>query len=428
MKQIIFTLFILASLGFFTYTASRIAAFLSLTKKGFPVDRIGERIKVTLLVAFGQTKILRRPIVGMLHALVYWGFLVITIGSLEMVIDGIAGSERIFSSAGILYDAVTVSGDIFAAIIIIACFAFLFRRHILKVKRFSGVEMTTKAGIDATIALSLIIILMLSLVGMNMGYVAYHKDNYEVMFPVSQMFSPLLDSMQAGPVYIFHEANWWTHIVLIFVFLNILPYSKHFHIIMSMPNVFLTNLKPMTKIGNMVSVTNEVKLMMNPEAPVPDKTATSTGRFGIKDVEDVSWKNYVDALTCTECGRCTSVCPANITGKLLSPRKLFIDLRKRMKEKGPGLVKDKNYKDGKSLVGDYITREELWACTTCNACVQECPVNIDHVSFIIDMRRNLVMEESAAPSLLNQMFTNIENNGAPWQYSPADRMKWAEVI
>ena len=428
-KQIIFTLFILASLGFFAYTVIRVIALLKLTKKSFPIDRIGERIKITLLVAFGQTKILRRPAIGMLHALVYWGFLVITIGSAEMVIDGIAGSNRVFSSTGFLYDVITSSGDIFAAIIIFSCFAFLIRRHIMKVKRFSGVEMTPKSSLDATIALSLIILLMFSLLGMNMGYIASHSDAYAGVFPVSQMLIPLL-AMPAESLHIFHEANWWTHIVLVFIFLNILPYSKHFHIIMSMPNVFLTDLKPMTKIDNMESVTNEVKLMMNPETAyaAPDEDAPSPGRFGIKDVEDVSWKNYVDALTCTECGRCTSVCPANITGKLLSPRKLFVNLRKRMNEKGPGLVKDKNYNDGKSLVGDYISPEELWACTTCNACVQECPVNIDHVSFITDMRRNLVMEESAAPSQLNQMFTNIENNGAPWQYSPADRMKWAEGI
>ena len=440
MKQIIFTLFILVSLGFFTYTVSRIVAFLKLTKKGFPVDRIGERIKITLLVAFGQKKILRRPMIGMLHALVYWGFLVITVGSTEMVIDGIAGSDRVFSSTGVLYDIITASGDIFAAFIVFACFIFLIRRHILKVKRFSGVEMKPKSTVDATIALAMILILMLSLIGMNMGYIASHADTYSGIFPVSQMLIPFLGGMPAGPLHVFHEANWWTHIVFIFVFLNILPYSKHFHIIMSMPNVFLTNLKPMTQIDNMKSVTNEVKLMMNTETAysAPDEDAPPPGRFGIKDVEDVNWKNYVDSLTCTECGRCTSVCPANITGKLLSPRKLFINLRKRMNEKGPGLVsakrgsasggKDKNYNDGKSLVSDYITPEELWACTTCNACVQECPVNIDHVSFIVDMRRNLVMEESAAPSQLNQMFTNIENNGAPWQYSPADRMKWAEGL
>ena len=344
-KQIIFTLFILASLGFLTYTVSKIAAFLKLTKTSFPIDRIGERIKITLLVAFGQTKILRKPIIGMLHALVYWGFLVITVGSAEMVIDGIAGTDRVFSPAGVLYDAITASGDIFAAIIIIACFAFLIRRHIMKVKRFSGVEMTTKSSIDATIALSLILILMLSLIGMNMGYMAYHADAYAGVFPVSQLFTPLLGSMPAEMLHIFHEANWWTHIVFIFVFLNILPYSKHFHIIMSIPNVFLTDLKPMTKIDNMKSVTNEVKLMMNPETAyaTPAEDAPSPGRFGIKDVEDVSWKNYVDSLTCTECGRCTAVCPANITGKLLSPRKLFVDLRKRMNEKGPGLVKDKNF-------------------------------------------------------------------------------------
>ena len=426
-KQLIFGLFLFLSLGVFTYTAFRLASFFRLTKKGFKVDRISERITTTLLVAFGQTKILRRPAIGLMHALVYWGFMVITIGSVEMMVDGLAGTERIMGSLGIFYSLITASGDIFAAIIILSCFAFLVRRHIMKVKRFSGVEMSPKSSMDATAALTMILILMFSLIGMNMGYLVNHSDEIVGYYPISSLFTGLVSAESA---HLFQETNWWIHIVLIFVFLNILPYSKHFHIIMSIPNVFLTDLKPMTQMNNMASVTKEVKLMMDPNTAfaAPAEDAPPPERFGVKDIEDITWKNYTDSLTCTECGRCTSVCPANITGKLLSPRKIMIDTRKRMNDRGPGLSKDPNFDDGKSLVGDYITTEELWACTTCNACVQECPVNIDPVSIIMDMRRNLVMEESNAPKELVQMFTNIENNGSPWQFSPEDRLKWTEGI
>ena len=426
-KQLIFCLFLFLSLGLFTYTVFRLIAFFRLTKKGFKVDRISERITTTLLVAFGQTKILRRPVIGMMHALVYWGFMVITIGSAEMVIDGLLGTERILGPLGLIYDFITASGDIFAAIIILSCFAFLVRRHIMKVKRFSGVEMTTKSSMDAAAALTMILILMFSLIGMNTGYLVNHSEEIVGSYPISSLLTGLVSAESAHMV---QEINWWIHIVLIFVFLNILPYSKHFHIIMSIPNVFLTDLKPMTQMNNMASVTKEVKLMIDPNTAfaAPAEDAPPPERFGVKDIEDVTWKNYTDSLTCTECGRCTSVCPANLTGKLLSPRKIMIDTRKRMNDRGPGLAKDPNFNDGKSLVGDYITTEELWACTTCNACVQECPVNIDQVSLIMDMRRNLVMEESNAPKELVQMFTNIENNGSPWQFSPEDRLKWAEGL
>jgi heterodisulfide reductase subunit C len=218
------------------------------------------------------------------------------------------------------------------------------------------------------------------------------------------------------------EPGWWIHILLIFVFANYLPYSKHFHVFLSVPNVFLANLEPLTKYPNLESITKEVKLMLDPEAAYDE--SEEVARFGVKDVEDVSWKNYMDSLACTQCGRCTDVCPANITGKLLSPRKIFVDLRKRMDEKGPVAIKGED--DGKSLLRDYITEEELWACTTCNACAQECPIDISHPNLIMDMRRYLVMEEAAAPAELNTMFTNIENNGAPWQFSPEDRLKWTE--
>ena len=426
-KQIAFSIFLALSLGVFTFTVFRLISFFKLTKKAFPIDRISERLGILALVAFGQSKILRRPMIGLMHALVYWGFLVITVGSLEMVIDGLAGKERVLSFMGPVYSFVTASGDLFAAFIIFACFAFLVRRHVMKVERFSGVEMTPKSSADATLALSLIMILMISLIGMNTGYLVVHGSEAVGYYPVAQYLASTISAENAHFVY---EANWWTHIVTIFVFMNVLPYSKHFHIFMSMPNVFLTNLKPMTQLNNMESVTKEVKLMMDPNTAFaePAENAPPPERFGVKDIEDVNWKNYADSLTCTECGRCTSVCPANITGKLLSPRKIMVDVRKRMSVKGPGLAKDANYTDEKSLVGDYISTEELWACTTCNACVQECPVNIDHVSLIVDMRRNLVMEESNAPSELVQMFANIENNGSPWQFSPDDRMNWASGI
>ena len=426
-KQIAFAIFMALSLGLFTFTVLRLVSFFKLTKKAFPIDRIPERIGILMLVAFGQSKILRRPMIGLMHALVYWGFLVITIGSAEMVFDGLAGTERALSFIGAAYSFVTASGDLFAAFIIFACTAFLVRRHIMKVKRFSGVEMTTKSSADATLALSMIMLLMISLIGMNAGYLAVHGQDAVGYYPVAAYLVDMISPDNAHSVL---ETNWWIHIVTIFVFMNILPYSKHFHIFMSMPNVFLTNLKPMTQLTNMESVTREVKLMMDPNTAfaAPAEDVPPPERFGVKDIEDVNWKNYTDSLTCTECGRCTSVCPANITGKLLSPRKIMVDVRKRMNVKGPGLAKDENYTDDKSLVGDYISTEELWACTTCNACVQECPVNIDHVSLIVDMRRSLVMEESNAPPELVQMFTNIENNGSPWQFSPDDRMNWANGI
>jgi len=431
-KQIVFAIFLLLSLGLFAYTVRRLFSFFRLTKKTYPINQIGERLSILLLVAFGQSKILRRPAIGLMHAMVYWGFLVITVGSAEMVIDGLIGSERVLSFLGPIYTFIVASGDLFAAFIIFACFAFLVRRHVMKVKRFSGTEMTAKSSADATLALTMIMLLMVSLLGMNIGYLVEHGSKSIGSFPVSNL---LLFLVPDGGAHLFHEFNWWAHIVLIFAFMNILPYSKHFHIFMSMPNVFLTDLKPMTQLDNMKSVTKEVKLMMaeftsSEESTeiVPSEEDMPPERFGVKDIEDLTWKNYADSLTCTECGRCTSVCPANLTGKLLSPRKILVDVRKRMNHKGPPLVKDSNYNDGKSLVGDYISTEELWACTTCNACVQECPVNIEHVSMILGMRRNLVMEESNAPSELIQMFTNIENNGSPWQFSPDDRMKWADNI
>jgi len=417
-KQILFIISLAITLGVFAWSVKRLWAFFKLTKPSYPIKNIGARISHTLDVAFGQTKIFRKPVIGLMHALVFWGFLVITLGSIEIVIDGVFGLERSFAFTGWFYDFVMASGDVFALLIIVFIKAFSLRRSILRIKRFTGVEMSSKSYWDAQIALSFIGLLMLSLLAFNVGYISNHPNGYEGVYPVSAAIVNLVN-LDLGWL---QEPGWWIHILLIFVFANYLPYSKHFHVFLSVPNVFLANLEPLTKYPNLESITKEVKLMLDPEAAYDE--SEEVARFGVKDVEDVSWKNYMDSLACTQCGRCTDVCPANITGKLFSPRKIFVDLRKRMDEKGP--IASKGEDDGKSLLRDYITEEELWACTTCNACAQECPIDISHQNLIMDMRRYLVMEEAAAPAELNTMFTNIENNGATWQFSPEDRLKWTE--
>ena len=433
-KQLIFLLVLVITLLVFAITVRRYAGYFKNTRKGFPVKQLGRRFGVMMEVAIGQSKIFRRPVMGFLHALVFWGFLVILIGSIEMIIDGLFGTERVLSVLGGFYSFIMASGDIFALIIAIAILIFLFRRVFLHVKRFSGIEMKHISHLDANIALTMILLLMVSLLGMNTFYIlsATHAGHEVVgIYPISTMLAGFIDAGDGN--HFWHEFNWWAHIGLIFVFANYLPYSKHFHVFMSVPNVFLSRLEPLGKLDTMESITREVKIMMDPDqafASPPEGAEAEEEvpeRFGIMDVEDVSWKNYFDSLACTECGRCTSVCPANTTGKLLSPRKIVMDVRARMKEKGPGLIKNgKEYSDERSLLRDYISEEELWACTLCNACAQECPININHPSIIVGMRRYLVMEESAAPGELNAIFSNIENNGAPWQFSQEDRTLWSE--
>ncbi len=432
-KQIVFAISILITLGIFSFTMFRVLRFFKLTKQ-YPVGDWGKRFVVMMKVAFGQTKIFRRPVLGLMHALVWWGFIFILIGSIEMIIDGLFETERIFGVIGPVYDIIIALGDVSGFVIIVMIIAFLFRRLFLHVKRYSGVEMKHKSHMDANFALSLIGLLMVSLLGMNTFYIVYARSlGHEIigLYPVSEYLAGFFGTLPESQAHLWHEINWWGHILLIFLFANILPYSKHFHVFMSVPNVFLSRLEPLGYLPNMPEITDEVKLMMDPNAAFAEPPAEDEGqvsRFGVLDVEEVNWKNYLDSLACTECGRCTAVCPANITGKLLSPRKILMDLRARMKEKGPGLVKNNDYSDDKSLIRSYISEEELWACTTCNACAQECPININHPSLIVDMRRFLVMEESAAPGELNAIFTNIENNGAPWQFSPEDRMLWAEGL
>ena len=432
-RQVVFALTLLVTLGVFAFTTRRIVGFFRLTKPGFPVKQLWKRFGVMLKVAFGQTKIFRRPVTGLAHALVFWGFCIILFGSIEMVIDGLAGTDKSLSFLGGFYRFLMGSGDIFAYIVAIAVIMFLIRRVFLHIRRFEGIEMKKISHIDAIVALSLILLLMVSLAGMNIGYAGGKILSGEPMkgaYPVSAWLAGLIGNKSQESMHSLYEVCWWTHILTIFVFANVLPYSKHFHVFMSVPNVFLSRLEPLGKLTNMDNVTREVRLMMNPDtafSAAPSEAPVE--RFGVKDAEDVVWKTYFDSLSCTECGRCTSVCPANITGKKLSPRKVMMDLRARMKEKGPLMTRNgKDYSDNKSLLRDYITEEELWACTTCNACAAECPININHPSLIVDMRRYLVMEEASAPGELKTVFSNIENNGAPWQYSAQDRMLWAKDL
>ncbi len=323
-KQIIFLITLLITLGVFAWTTRRIYSFIKLTKP-FPIGDYGKRFSLMMKVAIGQSKIFRFPFVGFLHALVFWGFMVILVGSIEMIIDGLFGTERCLSFLGVFYDLITASGDIFAFIIAISILIFLARRLFLNIKRFSGIEMQHKSHLDANIALTLILLLMLSLLGMNVYYYVLHPDSYVGCYPISEFIVGHmipLHSLDYHSAHILHEVYWWTHILLIFIFANVLPYSKHFHVFLSVPNVFLSRLEPLGYLYNMPEITEEVKLMMDPNAAFsePAGEQETVSRFGVKDVEDVTWKNYLDSLTCTECGRCTSVCPANTTGKkLLSP-------------------------------------------------------------------------------------------------------------
>ena len=399
-------------------------------------DNPAARWKQMLWVAMGQSKMVKRPVAGFFHILIYAGFVLINIEVLEILIDGLLGTHRFFAHyLGSIYDVAIGFFEVLALGVLVACVVFLGRRFVTKVPRLQMSELKGWPMKDATIILVVEIVLMGALLKMNAaeqwlagkGLMEAHGS-----FPVSQYLVGLFDGFSTGSVHTIERICWWFHFVGIVVFLNYVPYSKHWHIIMSFPNVYYTPLKPKGSFENLDYVTTEVKLMMDPAAQPPDGYEPPTG-FGAKDVQDLSWKNLMDAYTCTECGRCSSVCPANQTGKLLSPRKVMMDTRDRLEEVGNGMDAAKKagtpvegrFEDGKDL-HSYISTEELWACTTCNACAEACPVNINPVDIIVQMRQYQVMEKSAAPSELNNMFTNLENNGAPWQFNQMDKANWVQ--
>ncbi|RZK17267.1 MAG: 4Fe-4S dicluster domain-containing protein [Pedobacter sp.] len=425
--QILFLVITLAAIALFTFNFRKIIRNIRLGKSADRNDQPQKRLLTMLRVAFGQSKMVVRPIPAFLHFFVYIGFVIINIEVVEIMIDGLFGTHRIFNGLGGLYNFLIGSFEILALTVWVSCAIFLVRRNILKLKRFRGVEMTNWPKSDANYILITEILLMSAFLLMNAADAKLQilgSTHYTLAgaFPVSQYLMDLLPSSENALIAI-ERVCWWFHIIGILAFLNYLPYSKHFHILFAFPNTYFSNLEPKGAFTNMASVTNEVKAMLDPSF-VPAET--EPGKFGAKDATDLTWVNLMNAYTCTECGRCTSVCPANITGKLLSPRKIMMDTRDRITEIGKNI--DKNgveHQDGKALLDDYITREEIWACTSCNACVEACPVNIDPLQIITELRRFAVMEESQAPASVNAMMGNIENNQAPWKYSPADRFNWA---
>ena len=381
-------------------------------------------------IAFGQSKMVRRPIVGALHAIVYVGFIIINIELLEIVIDGLIGTHRVFSGMGVFYGFLIASFELLAVLVIFAVSVFWIRRNIIKVKRFFEDSMKGWPKLDADLILYFEIILMSLFLLMNATDVTFQNMNNGNI--ISGFIYPLFENYSAESLHVMERVFWWMHIIGILLFLNYLYFSKHLHILLAFPNTFYASLDNKGKMNNLKSVTNEVNLMLNDNSANleenPEENMNDIMKFGASDVSDLNWLQLLNAYSCTECGRCTDVCPANITGKKLSPRKIMMDTRDRLEEVSKNIDKNKGdfVDDGKKLIDDYISREELWACTSCNACVEECPISIDPLSIILDMRRYLVMEEASAPAELNNMMSNIENNGAPWPYNQMDRLNWKD--
>lgn len=433
LPNIFFAIILFAGIGYFIMNVRKLVRNIKLGKDIDRTDRKPERWKNMAKIALGQYKMVRRPVSGILHVIVYVGFILINIEMLEIVIDGLFGTHRVFQPilGNTIYGFLIANFEVLAALVFIAVVIFWLRRNIEKVKRFWSKEMTGWPKNDGNIILYFEMVLMSLFLIMNATDVHFQEAGAGNI--VSQFIAPWFDGFSSGELHTIEKSAWWLHIVGILIFLNYLYYSKHLHILLAFPNTFFANLKPKGQLNNLEAVTNEVKMMMDPEAdpyamPEEGTEDEEPAKFGASDVADLNWVQLMNAYTCTECGRCTSSCPASLTGKELSPRAIMMKTRDRLEEVGQnidannGVFKD----DGKQLLNDYISPEELWACTSCNACVQECPIGIDPLSIIMDMRRYLVMEESAAPQELNGMMSNIENNGAPWQYSQQDRLNWKD--
>jgi heterodisulfide reductase subunit C len=437
LSSILFAIVLIIGFGYFYLNVKKIIRNINL---GIAVDRKDNakaRWKNMAMIALGQSKMVKRPVAGILHIIVYVGFVIINIELLEIIIDGLFGTHRVFAPIGVVYDVLIGSFEILAFLVLVAVSVFWIRRNIVKLKRFFNPDLKGFPKSDANYILYFEMVLMSLFLLMNAsdlhlqnvpgGFSHFIKAG---SFPISHFIAPVFNGMSNELVMLLNEGFWWLHIIGILVFMNYLYFSKHLHILLAFPNTYFANLNPQGQFDNLASVTAEVKLMMDPNAdpfasaPVVENAVPA--KFGASDIQDLNWVQLLNAYTCTECGRCTSSCPANQTGKLLSPRKIMMDTRDRIEEVGKNIDANKGVfvPDNKSLLNDYITPEELWACTSCNACVEECPVNISPLSIIMDMRRYLVMEQSAAPMPINAMMTNIENNGAPWQYSQQDRLNW----
>jgi len=434
-QQILFVLISAAAIFLFIKKISEIRKNILLGKDADCSDNSAQRWRNVMLNAFGQKKMFKNPLVAVLHFFVYAGFIIINLEILEIILDGITGHHRLFSPAlGSLYSTLIGCFEVLAFAVLVACVIFLARRHIVKIKRFNKGELLGGwPRSDANYILAFEIVLMSLFLIMNacdLNLQQLHAAHYvhTDAFWISQHIAPLFNGLSATTLTFIERFSWWAHIIGIFVFMNYLPYSKHLHVILAFPNAYYAKLEAKGKMSNMKDIQNEVLYMMQPELAPTTTDPNAAMKFGARDVTDLSWKNLMDAYSCTECGRCSASCPANETGKKLSPRKIMMDTRDRLEEVGKNINLNKEFKDdGKTLLHDYVTVEELRACTTCNACVEACPVSISPLDIIMQLRRNLVMEESNAPQEWNQMFGNIENNMAPWKFSPDDRDAWVHA-
>jgi len=430
-SNVLFGVLLIVGIGFFVNNIQKLFRNIKLGKSIDRNDNKLQRLKNMAMIALGQSKMVKRPFSGFLHIIVYVGFVIINIEVLEIVVDGLLGTHRVFQPylGDQFYGFLIAVFEVLAALVFIAVVLFWLRRNLSNIKRFLSKEMTGWPKRDGNLILYFEMVLMTLFIIMNATDTAFQEAG--VGNVISQLVAPIFEGYTPETIHTIERTAWWIHIIGILVFLNYLFYSKHLHILLAFPNTYFGNLKPKGQFPNSEAVTKEVQLMMDPSADpyaMPEEGAEEDvpEKFGASDVADLSWVQLLNAYTCTECGRCTSACPASLTGKELSPRNIMMKTRDRLEEVGRNIDKNKGtFKDdGKQLLNDYISPEELWACTSCNACVEECPVSIDPLSIIMDMRKYLVMEQSAAPQELNMMMTNVENNGAPWQYNQQDRLNW----
>lgn len=429
LPNILFAIILIIGIGYFAKNVKKLIRNIKLGQDVDVSDNKSQRWKNMTMIALGQSKMVRRPIAGFLHVIVYVGFIIINIEVLEIIIDGLFGTHRIGLNVlpKSVYGFLIGAFEVLAILVFISVTIFWIRRNIIKLARFWKSEMTSWPKNDGNFILYFEMVLMTLFLVMN-ATDGYFQDLNSGNI-ISQYIVPLFNSLSEHTIHFVERGAWWLHIIGILIFLNYLYFSKHLHILLAFPNTFYGKLTPKGQFNNLEAVTKEVQLMMDPDADpyaIPEDDGEAPAKFGASDVQDLNWVQLLNAYTCTECGRCTSECPANLTGKKLSPRKIMMDTRDRLEEVGKNIDANKGeFKDdGKQLLGNYITKEELWACTSCNACVEACPVSIDPLSIILEMRRYLVMEQSAAPVELNNMMTNIENNGAPWPYNQMDRLNW----
>ena len=432
-SSILFSLILIFSILLFVRNCRKLYRNINLGKDINRYDNSNLRFKKMITLAFGQSKMFDKPIVGILHFIVYVAFVLINIELLEIVIDGVLGTHRFLAPyMGSFYNFLIAFFELLAFAVIISVAVFWIRRNFLKIKRFLSNDLKGWPKNDANYILYIEVVLMFLFLNMNATDQVLQNANYSYYgdygsFPISSFILPLYDNFEVTSVVIIERASWWLHILGILFFLNYLYYSKHLHILLAFPNTYFSKIKSGGGFDNLDSVYKEVKAMLDPAVDPysTNNTNQQIEKFGANDVFDLNWFQLLNAYTCTECGRCSSECPANQTGKLLSPRSIMMKTRDRIEEVGKNIDKNKVFKDdGKKLLNDYITKEELWACTTCNACVESCPIGIDPLSIIIDLRRYMVMEESSAPTEINNMMNNLENNGAPWPFNQQDRLNW----